>query len=658
MVEGNTSDDALKEPWNPRFAELSRELFSVLGAVTDNLPVGLYILEQHTDRVLFANRRFCELWGLKAHEDAIRRGELTHSEVMRHADGGGAAPSLVWEWPAPEGAALPEPREDEVSLASGRTLRRLSSAMQDRQSGAISRLFVFEDVTERKRREVAVLRSEQTFRQLIERSPDGIFVHRERRFVYVNAALLTALGYAHQRELLGRSIFDIVHPDDLPVVRDRVDTVIIQGKSVPLREIRYLRGDGTWYYAESAGMPVEFDGAEAVVVMARDITERKQMQARLLQSDRMALVGTLAASVGHEINNPLTYVMANLNLALENSRGPGGSREQEEILLEAQEGATRVRNIVRDLKSFSRQDAEQRTLVDVREPLEFSIKMASSELRHRTQLVKEYEPVPPVYADPSRLGQVFLNLLVNAAQAITEGNVAANQICIRVRPADRGRVAVEVSDTGTGIPPELLARIFDPFFTTKQPGSGTGLGLSVCHGIIQGLGGELTVRSEVGKGSTFTVLLPTAKPEQATVQRLAASAPDPRSGARILIIDDEPAVGRSLARLIGKRHQVTVMTSGAEALARLIAGESYDVIFCDLMMPDATGMDIYERMRERRPDIAARIVFITGGAFTPRARKFLETVPHRWLEKPFDVQPLQELLGRVLGTAADVVPRR
>ncbi|NMO20217.1 PAS domain S-box protein [Pyxidicoccus fallax] len=516
--------------------------------------------------------------------------------------------------------------------------------------------------------EQALLRSEQNFRRLIDTAPEGIFVHRNNRFIYVNPTLLKALGYEHASELLGQPIIGIVHPDDYDIVNQRIHTAAVKGELAPLREIRYLRRDGTSYDAESVGLPVEFDGERAVVVMSRDVTERKRAQSQLLQNDRMVLAGTLAAGVGHEINNPLTYVMANLDSAMESMTWlreelthsvPGGTAtgtwsamlgETEALLKEAQEGATRVRNIVRDLKFISRQDEERREPVDVREPLDFSLNMASSALRARARLIKKYEPVPRVFADASRLGQVFLNLLVNAAQAIPEGNVDDHHITLWVRPSSSGGVAVDVSDSGMGMTPSVMARIFDPFFTTKPVGTGTGLGLSICHSLVRNLGGDITVRSELGKGTTFTVTLPAAPGDAAAIPRATAPAPRTEQHGQVLVIDDEPPIGRSLARIIGRQHQVKVVNSGEEALAVLNSGTRYDAVFCDLMMPGLTGMDIYERIRESAPDLSRRFIFITGGSYTARARQFLERVPNRQVEKPFDVELIHRFLGEVLGT--------
>ncbi|MCP3136988.1 ATP-binding protein [Pyxidicoccus xibeiensis] len=514
--------------------------------------------------------------------------------------------------------------------------------------------------------ERALQRSEQNFRRLIDTAPEGIFVHRDDRFIYVNPTLLKALGYDDASQLLGQPIWGIVHPDELPLVRQRVQAAV-SGQPAPLREIRYLRRDGTTYDAESVGLPVEFDGDKAVVVMVRDVTERKRAQSQLLQTDRMVLAGTLAAGVGHEINNPLTYVMANLDAAMDAMTRLGGEltqhvpegpgtvawsttlRETEALLKEAHEGATRVRNIVRDLKFISRQDEEKREPVDVCQPLDFSINMATTAVRHRARLIKKYEPVPRVHADASRLGQVFLNLLVNAAQAIPEGSADEHHITVWVRPGPSGTVAVDVTDSGSGIPPDVLARIFDPFFTTKPVGQGTGLGLSICHGLVRNMGGSITVRSEPGRGTTFTVTLPGMAAEASPLgEAPAAPAPQTDRRGQVLVIDDEPPVGRSLARIIGPQHKVTVAGSGEAALAALTSGVSFDAVFCDLMMPGISGMDVYERMREASPDVARRFIFITGGSYTTRARQFLERVPNRQIEKPFDVALIHQYLGEVL----------
>ncbi|MFN7131054.1 MAG: ATP-binding protein, partial [Myxococcales bacterium] len=348
-----------------------------------------------------------------------------------------------------------------------------------------------------------------------------------------------------------------------------------------------------------------------------------------------------------EINNPLAYVLANIGFAvreLKQPPEPDALAETVAALEEAQKGAERVRGIVRDLKTLSRVDGESARPVDLLPVLESAINMALNEIRHRARLTRTLQPVPRVLGDEGRLAQVFLNLLVNAAQAITEGDCDRNTVHVETRLGPGGEVVVEVRDTGRGIPPEVRERIFDPFFTTKPVGEGTGLGLSICHGIVTAMGGRIDIESEVGKGTVCRVVLPPAADADAgDVREEPARA---RTGLRILVIDDEPLIGKGVARLLSQ-HRVTAVTSASDALALLDAGERFDAVLCDLMMPDVSGADFYARVSERHAWLLPRIAFLTGGAFTPGARRFLESVPNPRLEKPFHIRELERLVARL-----------
>jgi PAS domain S-box-containing protein len=384
--------------------------------------------------------------------------------------------------------------------------------------------------------------------------------------------------------------------------------------------------------------------------VAREITELKRVEAQLAVSDRMASVGLLAAGVAHEINNPLTSVLGNLELAAMELNDDARPETLKELIDESLSTSIRIRDIVRDLKLFSRFDEERRTAVDVERVLDSCARMAGNEIRHRARLVKSYEQGALVEANESRLGQVFLNLLINAAQAIPAGKSDENEIRVSSRGDGQGSVIISISDTGVGMTPDVMKHLFMPFFTTKPVGVGTGLGLSICHRIVSSFNGTIKVESEIGKGTTFSVILPIAKASTSTLPagKIREDSEPPKKRARILVVDDEVTITNIMKRVLGAEHDVTATNRGSEALALIDAGERFDVIFCDLMMPEMLGMDFYELLEKKDAEQAARIIFLTAGAFTPRAREFLATPNRRWVDKPFDLVALRALIHETL----------
>jgi two-component system cell cycle sensor histidine kinase/response regulator CckA len=417
----------------------------------------------------------------------------------------------------------------------------------------------------------------------------------------------------------------------------------------------YRTRDSTTFPVEVTVSLRRFIGQDYLVVVARETTERKQLEAQLAQSDRLASVGVLAAGVAHEINNPLVYIMNNLSYVL--THMPDGLDELASALREARSGAERVRDIVKDLKTFSRSDSEKMEAMDVRTILDSAIKVAHNEIRHRAQLVRHYDDIPPVDAN-TRLGQVFLNLILNAAHAIGEGDVSNNQITVRVERRDlQGQVLVSIRDTGIGIPSERLSKIFDPFFTTKPVGVGTGLGLSICRNITEALGGHIDVTSEVGVGSTFTVSLPYSVQRPASIIQPSSRPPAPTTRSlRVLVVDDDVFVARSIRRLLRPQHDVTLALSGRQALG-LIRNSDYDVIFCDVMMPEMTGMELHAAVRKQNDKLSERFVFITGGPFTPEARQLFDAVTNPCIQKPFTPTDLANVLETAIHASPGVRAR-
>ncbi|WP_164010919.1 two-component regulator propeller domain-containing protein [Pyxidicoccus trucidator] len=506
---------------------------------------------------------------------------------------------------------------------------------------------------------------ERSLRRLIDRLPIAITVVEGDRVVYANDTSLQLLGYERFEDLAGQNMS--VHvPEDERTLWDERLAALRRGELLPVRLSRVRRLDGSVALAEVSGVMLRFGGRMASVVLARDVTESRRMEERLRLSDRMSGVGTLAAGVAHEINNPLSYVIGNQQFVLERLEplleASGGEtvpvpvttlESLAEALRDASEGAGRVRHIVRDLKTFSRGDEESNRPLDVRPVLESALSICLNEVRHRARVRRELGEVPPVMANEARLGQVFLNLLVNAAQSIPDGQVERHEIVLRTFTDANGRAVVEVSDTGSGIAPEHLERIFDPFFTTKPVGVGTGLGLSICHGIVSVLGGDIQVESQVGKGTRFRVLLPAATEvlEVVPARPVEVVAP-PTRRAKLLVVDDEPLVARGVARLLAGEYSAESTSSAKEALERLSQGERFDLMLCDVMMPEMSGEAFFHQLAEVAPDQRERVVFITGGAFTPEARAFLESLPPgRCLLKPLAADVLRALVREQLARA-------
>jgi CheY-like chemotaxis protein len=290
--------------------------------------------------------------------------------------------------------------------------------------------------------------------------------------------------------------------------------------------------------------------------------------------------------------------------------------------------------------------------------LESALRLAGNEIRHRARLDLRIGPTPRVASGDHELGQVFLNLLLNAAQAIPDGGGSGQVISVEAGTDPAGWARVEVRDTGAGIPPQILPRIFEPFFTTKRQGVGTGLGLAIAHGIVQAAGGRIEVESQVGRGSLFRVLLPPAPAPAAARQTEAGAARvEPAAGRpRVLVVDDDPLVARSIVRGLGPSHDVTTTTTATDALERLERGDAFDVLLCDLMMPGMTGMELHERVAARDPALAARFVFVTGGAFTSKAREFLDRSTNPCVEKPFDLSQLRAVVARTARGPAGARP--
>ncbi len=599
------------------------------------------VLDATPDAMVFADdeRRYVDV-----NASALRLIGVTREEFLRRKVGhfghplDGRPVERIWEQLLHEGHLC---GQWDVLLPDGQ--RRVLEFRATARILPNRHLLLLRDVTDERR----VEEMKQRLGVIVSSADDAILVKDlEGRIQEWSPGAEHIYGWRAQ-EVVGRSASLLVPPERAEEWAWML-TELRQGRQVRHLESVRVRKDGRRIdVVLTASALRDADGrVTGASSITRDVTETRQLRTRIAISDRMASVGTLAAGVAHEINNPLAALLANLHVAKEEVAEAAAAldarpRFDEALaaLHDAAEAGERVRQIVTDIKLFSRPDEVRREPVDPQRVLESTLRMVWNEARHRARLVKDYRATSFVSGNESRLGQVFLNLIVNAVHAIPEGRAGEHQLRISTRD-EGGRVVVEISDTGMGIAEDRLQRIFEPFYTTKPVGQGTGLGLSICHGIVTSLGGDITVRSRVGQGTTFQVSLP-AIPATASEQGEEQAPPASARRARVLVIDDEQGVLQAVTRVLGRDHELSTRADAGAARRQLGGGEHFDLILCDLMMPQLDGVAFYAALGELAPALQSRVVFLTGGAFTPRAQSFLAQVRNPRIDKPFDPDALR-----------------
>jgi PAS domain S-box-containing protein len=487
------------------------------------------------------------------------------------------------------------------------------------------------DIRPRRRADAALRTSEALFRRLAEAAPDAIVISVNGIFRYCNQATLRMLGHDQLDTVLGTSLASILEPDEVGVMIDRMRRQHA-GEPMAPREYRARRRDGTPITIEISASPMEFEGQPAMLAVGRDVEARKRQQAELIRADRMAAVGTLAAGIAHEVNNPLTYVILQLG------RMRGAVRklvpddlqraDVDAMIADALDGSQRVAHIVRDLLWFAREDQSAPSAVILDEPVLTAVKLATSALRDRATVRVDLEGAPAVAANAARLTQVFVNLIVNAAQAFTGDAPATQRIDITWRPAGE-QIVIEVADNGPGLP-ATHARMFEAFFTTKS--AGTGLGLAISRSILEDAGGSIDAIDRPGGGAIFRVSLPRWRGTHSA----ACEAATDHEPLRLLIVDDEALLASALAKALGDTHSCAIARNAAEALHLVRTGD-WHAILCDLHLPDRSGLALCHQVLDEQPGYQGRIVFITGGAMSPAQAAEIAALGAVVVAKPFDV---------------------
>jgi len=619
-------------------------------AALEQLPLAAGVIELLPDdlRVRWVNAAGAQALGAASGAPALVAGKRLSALPAVRAQ----LPALLGHYRAAQASARPSRFEQQSALEAGTAVYNTTALPLASHAGVARFFFVSEDITRRTSLEQLLRAGEAKYRAVFSGAREAIalFNLETLRCVEANEAFLALYGWP-RAELLDVTLHQL---GDAAQAEQIARDVLARG-TVRVHSAMNRRRDGSTFPAECDAHLMQLGERRVLCFFAHDLSAQRQLQEKLLLADRFAAVGTLAAGVAHEVNNPLAYLLANLAFVVERlpelqSAGPALGAALDEMtpaLREAITGAQRVKEIVADLKTFSRPELPGGTPVELEPLLDAVLRLLENELKRRAALVREVAPLPRVIGNEARLAQVFLHLLNNALEALPDEDARSNRI--RVSAFERGReVVVEVADNGAGIPPEQQRRVFDPFFTTRAVGDGMGLGLSVCHGIVTAMGGRIELSSQPGEGTTVRVTLPRADQEK------VRPPSDPNRMAmialpRLLVIDDEPLLSGAIRRMLLGEAEVVSCTTIDEAFVMLARGDKFDAILCDLMLPGRGGAEFHAELSVTAPQLAARLGFVTGGAVTEEAQAFVRKHADRVLDKPFSRNALRAMVKSLIG---------
>lgn len=467
-----------------------------------------------------------------------------------------------------------------------------------------------------------------------------------------------------------------VHPQD----RTRVEKAFRLGSANEASVVldhRLILADGSErsVHVEADTVRDSFTGVKRFVGALQDITEQHELQKHLMHTERLVAVGQLAAGVAHEINNPASFLLANLQVIFEHMAElkamsvelRGLSRIEEyrkvfddyefewkldeslQMMVDNVRGIERIVNIVRDLRAFSSHSPQNNEIINLRDIIDLACKISANAIRHNGEMEVEIEEdLPPIVGDAGKISQVLINLLINAGHAIAKTERESHKVSIRAFH-EHDKLKIIIRDTGCGIPPSIQEKIFIPFFTTKSSKEGTGMGLALSADIIRQHRGSLTLLDSSSDGSSFIIELPPSETD--AIQKTTANSTTtdqkivtPRK-LRILVVDDEPALLRAMKRGLSIHHKIVVASDGEEALEILKSDNNFDTIICDLMMPKIDGVDVFYELKEISPELAKKMIFCTGGAITNRTRDFRMSAKNKFFDKPVKISDLEEYLA-------------
>ena len=609
-----------------------------------------FLLLDPQNRVVLANSKYREIYRKSAHlltpgtpmEDFLRYSAEI-GEIIE-------AQGRVDEFIRFQLEELQPGTSVESRLAGGRWLITTNYGMQD---GAT--VSVCSDITDLKRREQALIESEERYRLLVDTLPDGVLLQNSKHLLFLNPAGRKIFGIGEDEQIEKYRYQDFVHEDERHAAVARISAFIKRGKDAPLAERRIRTRDGRDIWIEIAAVPLRRGSEFMALGIFRDLTEAKKVEAEmerqreaLHQSEKLNALGSLLAGVAHELNNPLSIVVAQSVLLEETNRDEKTIKRAKDI----RSAAERCARIVKTFLSMARQQTPEQRAVDINELVDNALELMGYSLRTAGVEIVERRgaDLPPVWGDADQLHQVVANLLVNAQHAMMDRPEPRRLTITTGFDVSSDSVILTVDDTGPGVPSEMRARIFDPFFTTKPTGVGTGIGLSVCHGVIESHGGTVSVTDAPGGGARFMVQLPPASAAMTVDAQQEEPVAAKHNGSHILVVDDELDVAESLAEILGlDGHDVDVADSGVSALKRLEESD-YDLILTDLRMPRMDGPTLYREIARNHPALAGRVAVVTGDSLEAAASDFLKEAGLPVVEKPFVPEDVSKVVKELLGS--------
>jgi len=539
---------------------------------------------------------------------------------------------------------------------------RIWAAVQRDNSGEpIHFISLVQDITAQRQAEDALRESEERYKNLVELLPEGVWVQRQGEILYVNPAMVRLLGASGPEDLIGKSIYQFVHPNSRASVEQRTEEIMRYGFTVPLKEQSYIALDGSMVEVETSATAVPFGGQRAVVAVYRDIRQRKQhekerkaLEERFLQAQKMEAVGILAGGIAHDFNNLLMSIQGNVSLMLlETPQGHGHKERLEAIQDAVKSGA----ELTRRLLGFARGGRYEMRPMDMNQLLEETSALFGRTRKNIT-IHRRFQPgIWPVEADRSQMEQVLMNIFVNAADAMPQGgelfldtqNVFLDQEYVKPFSGKPGPyLRVSITDTGKGMEEETLQHIFEPFFTTKAMGRGTGLGLATVYGIVKGHKGLITVYSKPGQGTTFHIYLPASQKEPSKELRLPAGVL--KGKGTILLIDDEEMILKVASQLLEALGYKVLTAKGGQAGLRAYEElkDQVDLVLVDMIMPDIGGGEVFERLKEMNPGV--RVLLSSGYALYGQAMQIMEKGCRGFIQKPFSLAELSQKIHAALAT--------